>query len=185
MSSAGSARPRMQGELSDYLRRYSAQTPVIGIKAQKTLGDKMVLVNGAGRMGSTIIFNLAAVGVGKIVSNDYQNFAMENCNVPFATDSLIGKPKVLGLAKMLQKRAHFTFVPVVASNDSPELDFFYRNADLVICCANSLKGRMVAAERAIKFGRTLLDVAVSDGRSSLKGFVKLWAPEFGARACPA
>lgn len=68
--------------MPDNFERYNRNilVPEVGIKGQKKLSDAKVLVCGAGGLGSTVIVNLASLGVGHIGIIDNDTVELSNLN---------------------------------------------------------------------------------------------------------
>jgi hypothetical protein len=134
-----------------------------------------------------VVLNLAALGVGRITTNDPQCLDVDNLNrFPTAALTDVGKPKVQFLGELLSRRSCLSYDGITAQTEDFSTKRFYRNADYLVCCSNTTESRIEAAKRAVHLTKPLIDVSVADGRRALAGFVKLWLPENANwSACPA
>ena len=170
-----------------YLDLFRAQLGVVGRGGQKRLRNAQVHVSGTGGLGSQILMNLAAVGIGHLTANDPQTLEADNFNrVATASASDIGKPKVKLLKGALKERPYLTFLGVMAGNEDSAVSPFYQTADAIVCCSNTIKSRIAAAAAAIRHSKPIIDAGVADGNHTLAGTVRIWAPGRGNdAACPA
>lgn len=161
-----------------------SQLPVLGKAGQDRLRRARVHVVGTGRIGSWVAMALAAAGVGCVSANDPQVVERENLGAfVFARVPDIGKEKVFALEEFFHGRPAFVFEPVVAPIESRLVDRCLGLSDLVICCANTLSGRLAAERKAIRYGKPVLQTAALDGRERLGGVLTLRLPENPWSAC--
>jgi molybdopterin/thiamine biosynthesis adenylyltransferase len=136
-----------------------------------------VHIGGTGRVGTGIVLGLHAAGVGEISFNDPQNFEEEQLDAcVFSRRSDIGRPKVHVLARFLEGRLRSVFVPIVATNQSPELAPYLERADLIVSCANQLEARLHLEREAVRLRKPCIQASVQDGREALGGLVSVWCP---------
>jgi adenylyltransferase/sulfurtransferase len=91
---------------NEQLKRYSRQIilPGFGAEGQSKLSSANVLVVGAGGLGSTVLFHLAASGVGKIGIVDYDKVEISNLHRQIIhCTSDINKSKVISAAEKIKK----------------------------------------------------------------------------------
>ena len=170
-----------------YLSLYAAQLPVLGRASQTRLRRARVHVCGCGGIGSQIILNLAAVGVGHITANDPQAIAIDNFNrFAMATLDDINLPKVTFLTRLLAGRPYLSFDGLAAQTEDPGVIPYGQAADLLVCCSNTVESRVRAARFAVTLNKPIIDVSIADGRRAQAGFIKIWRPQESAwSACPA
>ena len=167
-----------------YPEIYAAQLPALGPAGQERLHQARVLVVGGGRVGSVLLLNLAAAGIGYGSVADPQVVEWDNGNsFIFCPPGDLGKPKVSVLDRFLGAREHFRFRPIALAVDSIEVDCEISRSDLVICCANTVAGRLAAECKAIRYGKPSMQVAAFDGRERLGGLIALRLPENRWSAC--
>ena len=172
--------------IEQYLQQQSAQIAGIGADAQERLRTARVHVSGFGGLGNSLAFLLSTAGVGFISANDPQNLEAENlgrfvCGSP----ADVGRPKVEAAARFFSGNSYLAFEPLVAGNGSYLVDGFYQQADWIVCASNTIESRIATARKAIRYRKSLIDIAVADGRSSWMGFIKYKLPECSWAACPA
>lgn len=87
--------------------RYVRQTSIddIGEAGQEKLSDASVLIIGAGGVGSTLMFDLVAAGVGTIGIADHEIVKISNLNRQFIHfEKDVGSLKVLSASRKLRKQ---------------------------------------------------------------------------------
>ncbi len=127
---------------------------------------------------------LAAAGVGKISANDPQLLEAENIGPTVYTRSTdIGREKVFALEQFFHGRPDLEFLPVPVPTESSEVDKYFEQSQLVLSCANSVSARMVANDKAIKYGKPVMQVASFDGRDRLAAMIFIRLPENDWSAC--
>jgi len=170
-----------------YFDRYASQMLVIGRKGQRKLKHTRVHISGLGGIGNLLALFLSTLGVGHISCNDPQRLQIENLGRFVCGDETdVGRDKVIAAARFFHRSRHLAFEPIVAGNESPLVNSLYDRADWIFSCANTVAARMAATCKAVKLGKPIIDVGVSDGRVSLAGSIKYWLPECSDwSACPA
>jgi molybdopterin/thiamine biosynthesis adenylyltransferase len=174
-------------KLPSYLSLYAAQVPVLGRTGQTRLRRARVHVFGCGGVGSQVVLNLAAAGVGHITVNDPQSIGIDNLNrFAMATLDDLDVPKVELLRRILEGRPYLKFYGLAAHSEDQSVNAYAEAADLLICCSNTAASRVRASRLAVTYGKSIIDVSVADGRRALAGFIKFWHPDESAwSACPA
>jgi molybdopterin/thiamine biosynthesis adenylyltransferase len=169
-----------------YLDAFSAQLGLLGEAGQERLRHARVHVSGTGGVGSSLLAALAAAGVGRLTFNDPQTLEIDNLNrFPYAGPGDVGASKADLIAASFARRPYLKTEALAARTEDEAVSPFYSAANLVACCSNTTSSRLAAAEKAIRFGKPLVDVAVADGRRGLAGFIRLWLPRNAAwSACP-
>ena len=170
-----------------YMDLYATQLPILGKAGQSRLHRARVHVCGCGGIGSQMVLNLAAAGVGQITFNDPQALEADNFNrFPTATFADLGMPKIEFLKRLLEGRPFLKSSGIMAGNEDPVVGPLYKAADILVCSSNTVQSRCAAAKQAIQLKKPILDVSVADGRRALAGFVKVWHPKDASwSACPA
>src|SRR6266487_2613800 len=136
---------------------FAAQSPALCDAGQERLREARVHTVGAGRAG------------GALSSNDPQAVEPDNLNTFAFSSADIGAKKVKALKHQMALREHSTFRWLALPIQADEVDAFIEAADLVICCANTVSGRLVTEEKAIRYGKPMMQVAAFDGRDCLGG----------------
>ena len=174
---------RNRGKKS-YQKAYGAQLRALGEAGQQKLCAARIHVAGAGRIGSALLMVLASAGVGHLSTDDPQTVESDNGNsFIFQVPGDVGKPKVMVLDRWLGTREHLEFRPTVFAVESDSVDRDIRSSDLVICCANTVAGRLAAEEKAIHYQLPCMQVAVCDGSECLGGQIAVRLPENDWAAC--
>jgi len=170
-----------------YFHKHAAQVTVIGKEGQERLRNARVHIAGFGGLGNMTAFFLAMSGVGYISANDRQRLETDNLNrFACGSEADLGTPKVVAAARnFASARPDLAFEPIVAATEEDCSDLAVEQSDWIVCASNTISSRLACAERALRYGKPLLDIAVTDGRYSLAGIIKYWLPECPWSACPA
>jgi molybdopterin/thiamine biosynthesis adenylyltransferase len=166
-----------------YDEAYAAQLPVLGAQGQQRLREARVHVVSAGRVGGTLTQYLAAAGVGALSNNDPQVVDPDNLNSFAFSYGDIGTKKVKALSRRLALRDHSKFLWIALPVEADEVDPYIEASDLVICCANTVTGRVAAEQKAVRYGKPTMQVGVFDGRDRLGGTIALHLPANPWSAC--
>ena len=170
-----------------YFEKHASHIPVIGKEGQERLRKARVHIAGFGGLGNMTAFFLAVSGVGYISANDRQRLETDNLSrFVCGGEADLGTPKVLAAARnFVSTRPDCVFEPIVAATEDDNSDPAVKQADWVVCASNTVSSRLACAKRALRYGKPLLDIAVTDGRYSLAGIVKYRLPDCPWLACPA
>lgn len=136
----------------------------IGEEGQKKLSQSKVLVCGAGGLGSTVLANLASVGVGTIgiVDNDILELSNLNRQYIHKFDNL-GKIKVESAKQWINQ-----FNPEININtyqirlDEENYQDFVKDYDLIMDCFDSFKSKFLLNKIAVKTGKILIHGGVTE-----------------------
>src|SRR2546422_1487928 len=168
---------RIRKTSDEYLQHHATQVAVIGEQGQQRLAEARVHVSGLGRVGHQVVLLLAAAGVGIVPANDPQSMEPENFGAfVFARRPDRGREKAFVLERFFDGRPDFLFEPVVARTESAEVDPYIARSDLVISCANTVSGRLAAEAKAIRYGKTVMQVAAFDHRELVGGLITIRRP---------
>lgn len=122
--------------------------------------------------------------VKRISANDEQRIENENVlrTIPFHSSD-VGSYKV----HALERHLHLCFPelvvePIVASNESGEIDPYLKGCDLIISAANTVPARQAIARKALLLQKPVIDIGVS-GRARSQITVLLNSPEMNWGAC--
>ncbi len=146
--------------------RYSRNILVekIGEEGQKKLLNSKILVAGAGGLGSTVLSNLASLGVGTIgiVDNDVLELSNLNRQYIHKLDNL-NKPKVDSAKDWIEG-----FNPDIKVQtyqirlDEDNFREIIEGYDLIIDCFDSYKSKFLLNEIAVKSGKILIHGGVTE-----------------------
>ncbi len=136
-----------------YLRQI--EIPEIGEDRQTLLEDASVLVIGAGGVGTTVLYDLAAAGVGTIGIADHEIVKMSNLNRQFIHfEEDIGSLKVNSAAKKL--RAFNSEINVIPHATAVNKDNAYElisQYDMVVLTVDNAQARMIVNEACVDLGK--------------------------------
>lgn len=148
------------------LERYNRNILIseIGEEGQKKLLASKVLVLGAGGLGSTVIANLAAVGVGNIGIVDNDKLELSNLNRQYIHKfENIGKIKVKSAKDWIQSFNPDISVKIYPVRlDENNYNEIVEEYDLIVDCFDSFKSKFLLNEIAIKSGKTLIHGGVTE-----------------------
>lgn len=146
--------------------RYNRNTLIekVGEEGQRKLSQAKILVCGAGGLGSTVLANLASVGVGTIgiVDNDVLELSNLNRQYIHKLDNL-GKVKVESAKNWINE-----FNPEIDVNtyqirlDETNYTEIVKDYDLIMDCFDSFNSKFLLNKIAIKTGKTLIHGGVSE-----------------------
>ena len=140
--------------------RYSGNIGLYALsaEAQEKLTSAKVLVMGAGGLGSNVIMNLVALGIGQIKIIDKGVVKEEELNrQTIHKFSNIGRAKVISAKEWIQDFNHDIKVEL-DKVELNELNYFntIMGYDVIIDCFNSIEGRYMLNEIAIRHGKILI-----------------------------
>ncbi len=146
--------------MSRYIRNIIV--PEIGQAGQEKLAAARVLVCGAGGLGSTVIANLASLGVGTIGIIDNDNVELSNLNRQYIHKD-IGKLKTDSAAEFVtafNPDVEVKTYPVRFTADTnPD---FIAEYDFLIDCFDSFESKFLLNEIALATGKTLIHGGVAE-----------------------
>lgn len=142
------------------LTRYQQNIGINGLneEAQEKLFNTKVVVMGAGGLGSGVIMNLAALGIGQIKIVDYKTVDEEDLNC-----QLIHKFKNIGRSKVMSAKDWIQeFNPDIKVELEKiklnELNYFgiIDNCDIIVDCFNSIESKYTLNEIALRHKKILV-----------------------------
>lgn len=149
-----------------FLQRYNRNILVeqIGEEGQKKLTQAKVLVCGAGGLGSTVLANLASLGIGTIGIVDNDVLELSNFNRQYIHKfANIGKVKVESAKKWITE-----FNPEITVNtyetrlDEENYKDIVKDYDLIMDCFDSFKSKFLLNKIAVQTGKTLIHGGVTE-----------------------
>lgn len=136
----------------------------IGEGGQQKLNNAKILVCGAGGLGSTVLANLASVGIGTIGIVDNDVLELSNLNRQYIHKfENIGKIKVESAAGWIRE-----FNPEIKVNtyqirlDDQNYTDIVKDYDLIMDCFDSFKSKFLLNAIAIQTGKTLIHGGVTE-----------------------
>lgn len=148
------------------LQRYNRNILVeqIGEEGQKKISQAKILVCGAGGLGSTVLTNLASVGIGTIGVVDNDILELSNLNRQYIHKfKNIGKVKVESAKQWIKE-----FNPEINVNtyqirlDEENYKDIIKDYDLIIDCFDSFKSKFLLNKIAVETGKTLIHGGVTE-----------------------
>ena len=138
------------------LHRYARQViiPEIDEKGQRALLSARVTILGAGGLGSPVIANLAAAGVGKLIICDNDIIEPSNLNRQFIyRQEDIGQPKTIQAQRFIQDINLDVSVELRQETiNENSLTEILSKCDILLDCSDKFDTRYLAAKAAFKNG---------------------------------
>lgn len=136
----------------------------IGEEGQKALLSSKVLVAGAGGLGSTVLANLASVGIGNIGIIDNDVLELSNLNRQYIHKfANIGKDKVQSAKKWIEDfNPDINIETYKIRLDETNYKDIIKDYDLVIDCFDSYESKFLLNKIAVKNKKTLIHGGVTE-----------------------
>ena len=144
------------------MQRYSRNILLIGNQGQTKLLNSRVLVCGCGGLGSTVIMNLAGLGIGTIGLVDDDVVEVSNLNRQFIHKN-IGEDKVTSAKKrILEYNSEITVNTYKIRLDENNYQSIVKDYDVIIDCFDSYKSKFLLNDIAVETGKTLIHGGVTE-----------------------
>lgn len=151
---------------STFLQRYNRNILIeqIGQDGQKKLAQAKVLVCGAGGLGSTVLANLASLGIGTIGIVDNDVLELSNLNRQYIHKFAdIGKVKVESAAGWINEfNPEINIKAYQTRLDDENYQDIVKDYDLIMDCFDSFKSKFLLNRIAVKTGKTLIHGGVTE-----------------------
>lgn len=156
----------VNSEISTISERYNRNilVPQIGEEGQKKLSQAKILACGAGGLGSTVLINLACLGIGTIGIIDNDVLEPSNLNRQYIHKfENVGKVKVESAKNWIKE-----FNPEINVNtyqirlDENNYQEIVKDYDLIMDCFDSFKSKFLLNKIAVKTGKTLIHGGVTE-----------------------
>lgn len=149
-----------------FLERYNRNILVsqIGEEGQKKLSQTKILVCGAGGLGSTVLANLASVGIGTIGIVDNDTLELSNLNRQYIHKfENLGKVKVESAKRWINEFNPQINVQTYQTrlNEENYTDIV-SNYDFIMDCFDSFKSKFLLNKIAVTTGKTLIHGGVTE-----------------------
>ncbi len=148
------------------IRRYALQigSPSIGLKGQEKIKQAKVLVVGAGGKGTTVMQNLATLGIGKIGISD--NFIVEEHELSrqhLYGNNDLGKQKAIVSKQKLIEINHFVDYELhnVCLSET-NIKSICQNYDILIDATDNFSSRYLISDTAVSLGKPMIFGMVND-----------------------
>ncbi len=163
------AKCKMQNAKSDVIsemERYNRNIRIeqVGEEGQKKISQAKILVCGAGGLGSTVLANLASVGIGtiSIVDNDVLELSNLNRQYIHKFDS-IGKVKVESAKKWINEfNPEINVKTYQVRLDEENYSQIVKEYDFIMDCFDSFKSKFLLNKIAVQTGKTLIHGGVTE-----------------------
>jgi len=141
---------------------YKRQILLFGEKGQKRLKESTVFMIGAGGLGSSAAFYLAAAGVGKIIIADSDKVELSNLNRQILHGSKrLGKNKALSAKNTLAALNENIKIEAVTERITAEnIDKYAKKADILLDCLDNFETRFLLNSYAVKKKKPLIFGAI-------------------------
>jgi sulfur-carrier protein adenylyltransferase/sulfurtransferase len=163
--------------------RYSRQTvlPEVGLEGQQRLAQAVVLVVGAGGLGSAVLQYLAAAGVGHLIVLDHDRVEESNLHrQPLYRMQDVGSSKALAARAALQAlNPHILIEAQVERLSAANAQHWVGRAHLVLDCADSFAVTYILSDACLRVQRALVSASVL-GFSGYAGVFCADAPSYRA-----
>lgn len=152
--------------MPDNFERYNRNilVPEVGIKGQKKLSDAKVLVCGAGGLGSTVIVNLASLGVGHIGIIDNDTVELSNLNRQYIHNlSSLKHPKTDSAKAWVQNynRDIQTETFKIRLDKKNYIDIVAKY-DILADCFDSFESKFLLNDISLKMQKPLIHAGVTE-----------------------
>ncbi len=145
--------------------RYSRQIMIaeFGDDGQERLSDSSVLVIGAGGLGTTLLYHLAAAGIGTIGIADHDIVSISNLNrqyIHFEED--LGSLKVISAARKLRQfNSEINVIPHATAINKDNAYEIISQYDMVALAVDNAQARMIVNEACVELGKPFVDGGVN------------------------
>ena len=148
------------------IKRYNRNilVPEINKEGQRQLFKARVLVCGAGGLASTVIANLASLGIRYIGIIDDDKVELSNLNRQYIhTISYLDKPKVLSAKNWIENYNKDVEIQTFQTRlDDNNYNDVVKNYDIVVDCFDSFESKFLLNDIAIQTGKPLVHAGVSE-----------------------
>ncbi len=161
------------------MQRYNRNILLIGESGQKELLSAKVLVCGCGGLGSTVMMNLAGLGVGTIGLIDDDIVEITNFNRQFIHKNP-GEDKVTSAKnRILEFNPEITVNTYKVRLDYNNYEGIIKDYNIIVDCFDSYKSKILLNDIAVKTGKTL----VHGGVTGYEGQVTVIKPSTPCLRC--
>lgn len=162
------------------LERYIRQLamPQIGTEGQARLSTASVLVVGAGGLGSSLLYNLAGMGVGCIGVCDGDTLSLSNLNRQFLhTEADIGLNKAESAVRRLRAyNSSLCYKAICCHADAQNADALVGAYDLIVLAVDTLDARLLLNRVCVQHQKPL----VNGGVYAMTGMCNMVVPHKSA-----
>ncbi len=147
---------------SEELERYNRQIILFGEESQAKLKKSRVLVVGAGGLGSSALYYLAAAGVGRIIVVDRERVELSNLNRQILyTSSDVGLSKASATLRRLRElNPNVDVLTLSRDFDEGLAEEIVPKVDLAIDALDNWGTRILLNRVCVKYGKPLIHAGV-------------------------
>lgn len=153
---------------SNQLERYNRNILInqIGETGQEKLLNAKVLVCGTGGLGSTVIANLASLGVGNLGIVDNDILELSNLNRQYIHNlSSIGSAKTESVQKWIENyNKDIKVTPYKVRLEENNYETIVKDYDIIVDCFDSFRSKFLLNDIAIKTYKPLIHGGVTEFR---------------------
>jgi len=132
-------------------------------ETQERLTSAHVFVAGAGGLGSPVLFNLAAAGIGEFTICDFDTVSVSNLNRQVLyRESDVGKSKVFTAAERIRELNSTVKINCIDTPLTDETIDRIKSAHIIIDCLDNFKGRFILNRISLDTGIPLIHAGVSE-----------------------
>ncbi len=144
--------------------RFSRQLGVLGEAGQKRLRSLRVLVGGAGGIGSSALYYLAAAGVGTIIIVDRDKVSLPDLNRQILyTSEDLGRWKVEVVVERLKSlNPDIEVIPLNLQLDEYRAIKLASGVDVIVDCFDNWEARFALNKAAVEHVKPLVHAAVEE-----------------------
>ncbi|MBQ9066962.1 MAG: HesA/MoeB/ThiF family protein [Clostridia bacterium] len=145
--------------------RYSKQAslPEFGDDGQNLLSDSSVLIIGAGGLGTTLLYDLTAAGIGTIGIADHEIVRIPNLNnqyIHFEDD--IGTLKVISASRKLRQfNSMVNIIPHATAINKDNAYEIISQYDIVVLAVEDTQTKMIVNEACVELKKPFVEGGVS------------------------
>ena len=148
------------------IKRYNRNilVPEINKEGQRQLFKARVLVCGAGGLASTVIANLASLGIRYIGIIDDDKVELSNLNRQYIhTISYLDKPKVLSAKNWIENYNKDVEIQTFQTRlDDNNYNDIVKNYDIVVDCFDSFESKFLLNDISLKMQKPLIHAGVTE-----------------------
>ena len=144
------------------MQRYSRNILLIGDDGQTKFLNSKVLVCGCGGLGSTVIMNLAGLGVGTIGLIDDDIVEVSNLNRQFIHKNIAEDKVISAQKRVLEYNPEITVNTYKIKLDENNYQSIVKDYDIIIDCFDSYKSKFLLNDIAVETGKTLIHGGVTE-----------------------
>lgn len=177
---------------SEDITAYDRQVLMFGTEGQRLLQNTTIAVVGCGGTGSLVVQHLSRLGVGRLLLFDHDRIECSNFSrIVGATeeDVLFTRPKVeIAYRQTRQANPKGQVEAIQGTVLDQDIALRLLEADVIVCCTDTVASRMVLNRIAFQYLRPLMDCGIdikvtSSGQAKVIGRVMTVLPDGPCLSC--